>query len=657
VSTWRRGTWILAIALCAPPSAAADFVDVTDEAGLASGGGKAAQAWADVNGDGWPDVVLSSDLGTTLHFNDGGSPPSFDDVTVTHAPGLATVADRVTLFADLSHDGWPDLVRTDGDVIEIWLSRGPDASPPFSFGSGKGAPSSVIRDADTPFGMNAEGVGLVDVDGDGWLDLLADNQGSLRIYGNPADGSAAFAVVPRDGTGLPLHAGVSSDFLAVADFDVDGFVDVAWRPSEDMAMMTFPILHRNQGDGTFVAIDDPQPTSLNLNKGGNLFCDFDSDGDFDLFFSDGTGPGVNAVYLNDAGTFTDSGVATLDEMDDVDGVDCGDVDHDGDLDLFLTTGGSDPLFINQLVETGSFDLVRDDRGVDANGVGATAVFVDYDRDGDLDLYVHEAMTSDFFRNDQDDDAYLVVRVLTDVGSCPDSPAARSDVGAVVTVEESGGDWTSPAREVNGGKGHGSQGWELLHFGLPEGPDVAYDVTVRFHHGGAPDATIPVVPAELGGYQLLTVVDTDLDADGIPNDVEMADAAGEPDPDGDGRPAWLDADADGDGRPDAVEAGDDDPCTEPDDRDGNGVPDYLEEGPEIVEEDAGPMVQPDAGPDAGAPLDAGSRPEDGGRALEVHGSGCAECGATPARRVGHAGWALAALAFLVTRARRYRRSRL
>jgi uncharacterized repeat protein (TIGR02543 family) len=71
------------------------------------------------------------------------------------------------------------------------------------------------------------------------------------------------------------------------------------------------------------------------------------------------------------------------------------------------------------------------------------------------------------------------------------------------------------------------------------------------------------------------LDSDLDDDGISNDVEVGDDPANPaDTDGDGTPDYLDEDSDGDGIPDEVEAGRD--PANPVDTDGDGAPDYVDE---------------------------------------------------------------------------------
>ena len=134
---------------------------------------------------------------------------------------------------------------------------------------------------------------------------------------------------------------------------------------------------------------------------------------------------------------------------------------------------------------------------------------------------------------------------------------------------------------------------------------------------------------------------------------MADAGANPDPDGDGQPAWNDDDSDGDGVPDAVEAGDTDLCTPPIDADDNGVPDYLEAPGTVTPDggitDTGPQVTPDASiEDSGVALGDSSL-----NLVAAHGSGCVRCAAAPGRDDGRP-LALTALLLAFVARRRSRR---
>lgn len=130
--------------------------------------------------------------------------------------------------------------------------------------------------------------------------------------------------------------------------------------------------------------------------GGVVLFDFDGDGDDDTFFVDGgTLPGYEGpaprsrLFRNDVGgspPFVDvTGKAGI----DFDGYGCGavagDIDGDGDLDLYLTAFGSNELFLN--LGDGSFRAVGAERSVDDSRWSASAAFGDVDLDGDLDLYV------------------------------------------------------------------------------------------------------------------------------------------------------------------------------------------------------------------------------------------------------------------------------
>ena len=125
---------------------------------------------------------------------------------------------------------------------------------------------------------------------------------------------------------------------------------------------------------------------------GVAWLDMDNDGFVDLYFVNGGFGTANVLYRNNRnGTFTDvtagSGAAANATKAYKTGVAVGDFDNDGRLDLFVTAFGPDLLFRN--LGNGKFEDVTATAGVagGASEWSTSAGFLDYDRDGDLDLYV------------------------------------------------------------------------------------------------------------------------------------------------------------------------------------------------------------------------------------------------------------------------------
>lgn len=180
---------------------------------------------------------------------------------------------------------------------------------------------------------------------------------------------------------------------AWGDYDQDGRYDL---------YVTDPagpnILYRNRGDGTFAISPLAASVSLiNTQSSGAVFADYDNDGYPDLYVLRRNRP--NVLFHNDGGrSFTDvseqAGVA-----DPYDGktASWGDYDNDGFLDLYVANwscypdcgrpmeGDRDSLFHNN--GDGTFTDVTRLLGSKTGGAGFVAGFVDYDNDGDLDIYL------------------------------------------------------------------------------------------------------------------------------------------------------------------------------------------------------------------------------------------------------------------------------
>ena len=125
---------------------------------------------------------------------------------------------------------------------------------------------------------------------------------------------------------------------------------------------------------------------------GVAWIDFDSDGFVDLYFVNSAPGSANALYRNNGdGTFKDvtqpSGTAASDNRAYKTGVAVGDYDNDGHPDLYVTAFGPNRLLRN--LGNGRFTDVTAAAGVagGANEWSTSTGFLDYDRDGDLDLYV------------------------------------------------------------------------------------------------------------------------------------------------------------------------------------------------------------------------------------------------------------------------------
>jgi hypothetical protein len=301
---------------------AGTFVDATvaplDDAGAGTG-----VAWGDYDNDGDLDLyVANSDGANKLFRNDG---TGFTDVTT--GPLGDTRASHAVAWADFDLDSDLDLYVANTGYNRLLENLG---WPTFEF---------AVVDSSSQ-SAQSEGVAWGDYDNDGDPDLLVANRGMPnRLYRND-DGALTDVTAP------PVGGFATSIGVAWGDYDNDGDLDAFVGN-----MFGSNQLLRNEGGGSFTdattaPLDDPTRDAT-----GVAWLDYDNDGDLDLYvvnYSRG-----NRLFRNEgppAWDFTDASIAPLDNDGSGWGVACADYDEDGEIDIYITNGGANRLFLNDATE-------------------------------------------------------------------------------------------------------------------------------------------------------------------------------------------------------------------------------------------------------------------------------------------------------------------
>jgi len=137
-----------------------------------------------------------------------------------------------------------------------------------------------------------------------------------------------------------------------------------------------------------------------ITTSGLALFDADGDGDLDAFLvchpppGNPDAPAPDRLFRNGPGMRFEEvpGAGGLADPGHGNGAAVGDVENDGDLDVFVCNLGKDSLYRN--AGDGSFADATSRSGIDERGWSSGAAFLDFDRDGDLDLYVVHYVVDD-----------------------------------------------------------------------------------------------------------------------------------------------------------------------------------------------------------------------------------------------------------------------
>ncbi len=332
-------------------------------------------AFADVDGDNDQDLYLSGYNGeeciTRLYRNSGGR--NFQ--LIENVP-FEPVSRSSAAFADIDGDGDQDLLltglksKTHERIAHLYINDGK-----ANFKLGKKMPFK---------GLDFSALAVADADGDGDQDVLVNGldemlKSTTRLYLN--NGNGVFKEADA------VFQGCARGAVAFSDIDGDDDQDILITGLNNHYS---PIakLYKNDGAGNFTVSGNNQLQGVH--GSAVSFSDINGDNNADLFIT-GISKGskvISNLYENDGnGNFVQVSGTSFTGLRDGD-VSFGDVDGDGDNDLFISGYNQHSESVSLLYENDGNGIFRVDENCRFAGVGNSGVALsDIDGDKDLDIVI------------------------------------------------------------------------------------------------------------------------------------------------------------------------------------------------------------------------------------------------------------------------------
>jgi len=426
--------------------------------------------FSDFNNDHFPDILLfnvSDKRRPYLFLNNQEN--SFTNFAIPLGLNKLSFNGLFSYAYDLNGDYIPEIISSDYNNGNYFLNIYENISAHYQLSFSYQVPKEFsIRPI--------QNVSVTDIDRDGDLDLAL-------VFGYSQSGKGSILFLKNDGYGNFNQIDSSANNLFKgwnnkalhADFNNDGLDDILvvrnWRANA--------IFYKENVVNWTEYLLDTLNSEANQRKGEALAFDYDNDGDLDIFAL-AAKPFISVLQNNGKGNFINitekMGLSILNAGEKSGQITSGDFDNNGFIDLFVSVNYKGKIknyiFLNdssrRFIDRSAF------MGI-AKGKAQFAAVGDIDNDGDLDLYGYKEGSNVLWLNNLDSNNFLRLKLFG-------IKSNTMGLGAKIWVYESG--HLNDPKYLAGYRQVGSmvsgrifQNEMISHFGLK--PDKQYDIKVKF----------------------------------------------------------------------------------------------------------------------------------------------------------------------------------
>jgi hypothetical protein len=400
------------------------------------GEGYGGLAWLDYDQDDDLDLFLTNETGYSSALLRNNGDCTFTNVSVEASAAIMTGNSGVVV-GDIDNDGYPDIFLSGTGFF-----AGPvQSATVLLHNQGDGTFADISATAGVPGAETALSAAFGDINNDGYIDLFVSAQGHLvfifppqvqhvdKLYLNNGDLTFEDISVSSGANG-----GEGSCVASFSHFDDDEYIDLFVGVCNAVNLAPTPWhVYRNRGDNTFEDV----AAFTRLDKRGywmsSTFGDIDNDGDFDIFATNLGGSNTHHLWRNNGdGTYVDIAPDNGDGQDYwAWGATFADFDNDRFQDIYYVgelPGGS-----------GTGGLGRGNRGYFFFNNGNSRFTVD---NAALDLDMRGRGATGLSNADFDGDGFVEFAIMT-------SPTGAHPVAEPVLMRNNGNDNNSLTIQLEG----------------------------------------------------------------------------------------------------------------------------------------------------------------------------------------------------------------